>query len=245
MTGDVGTAVHEQAALCRLMHMAALDHGAKAALRQAMDRCRYASPARSPELLREGDLMAGPLLLLSGWAARVKILPDGRRQILNFLLPGELFGLGRQVDPCAACSVVAISAVSYCLAPRAPPGTALDDAYAMSHALDDAYMAAAVVRLGRMNARERLCDLFLELLERLRLSGTAAQDSYALPATQEMLGDALGMTAVHVNRSLQSLRRADELRLASGRLTLPDPEALAARIGRTPVRVTSPQRTAA
>lgn len=239
------TMAHDQPALLRLARIATLDQGAVGALRQAMERRRYASSFHAQELLREGDTVDAPLFMLSGWAARVKILPDGRRQILNFLLPGELFGLGRQADPCAPCSIVAISHVTYCLAPRASPGSALDAAYAMSQALDEAYMAAAVVRLGRMNARERLCDLFLELLERLRLSGNATGDSYALPVTQEILGDTLGMTSVHVNRSLQSLRRAEELRLASGRLNLPEPEALAMRIGRTPIRVSIPRRTAA
>ncbi len=238
-------APHDQPALLRLRRIAPLDQAAVSAIQQAMERRRYASSFQSQELLGEGDIVSAPLLMLSGWAARVKILPDGRRQILNFLVPGELFGLDRHADPCASCSIVAISPASYCFAPRAPPGSALDAAYAMSQALDDAYMAAAIVRLGRMNARERLCDLFLELLERLRLSGTATADSYALPVTQEMLGDTLGMTSVHVNRSLQSLRRAEELRLASGRLTLAQPEGLAMRIGRTPIRVSSDRRTAA
>ncbi len=245
LTSHTATMVQEQPALLRLQRIAMLDQGAMGALQQATERRRYASSFQSQELLREGEVITAPLLMLSGWAARVKILPDGRRQILNFLLPGELFGLGRHADPCASCSIVAISSVSYCHAPRASFGSALDTAYAMNQALDEAYMAAAVVRLGRMNARERLCDLFLELLERLRLSGSATGDSYAFPVTQEMLGDTLGMTSVHVNRSLQSLRRAEELRLASGRLTLPQPEALAMRIGRAPIRVSSLRRTAA
>lgn len=245
LTKHSAITVQDQPALLRLQRIAVLDQSAIGALRQAMDRRRYASSLQSQEIVREGDVIAAPLLMLSGWAARVKILADGRRQILNFLLPGELFGLDRHADPCAWCSIVAISSVSYCLAPAAPPGSALDAAYAMNQALDEAYMAAALVRLGRMNARERLCDLFLELHERLRLSGNVTEDSFALPVTQEMLGDTLGMTSVHVNRSLQSLRRAEELRLASGHLTLSQPEALAMRIGRTPVRVSCKRRTAA
>jgi CRP-like cAMP-binding protein len=220
----------EHAALCRLNALAPLDDAAISAIRHAAARAR--SVPAEHELLVEGEEIAHPLLILRGWAARVRIFPSGRRQILSLLLPGDLIGHCGQSEPCAVSTVIALTDLAVAIAPRSSVSTALHEAYAISAAVEEAYLLAHIARLGRLSAHERICDLLLELLERLQLAGLADETGFDLPLTQEKLADMLGLTAVHVNRMLQLARKQGELSLKSGRLTLNAPAALADRIGR-------------
>lgn len=191
------------------------------------------------ELVREGEEVAQSRLLLSGWAARVRILADGRRQFLSFLLPGDLIGSCRHPRPLAVASVTALTDVTWCWAPDADALPGLAGAYAVSHAMDEAHLLGHVARLGRLSAQERIADLMLELHDRLNAAGLALRGGFHMPLTQEVLADALGLTSVHVNRMLQLMRRDGDLQWRQGRLTLPDPVALARKVGRQPVRVTA------
>jgi CRP-like cAMP-binding protein len=226
---DPSPAVH------RLEALAPLDRRAIDALEAAMQRPRAIRPRC--DLLTEGAEIGEPLLVLDGWAARVRQLADGRRQILNFILPGDLVGLYDQDRPVASSTVMAFTPVLICEAPGRGTSLALDRAYAMSRALDETHLLAQITRLGRFNAHERIADLLLELLERLELAGLASNGRYSLPLTQEVLADALGLTPVHINRMLQQSRRAGELSWSGRDLILRDPEALREQIGRQPVRV--------
>lgn len=195
------------------------------------------TPARR-ELAREGRPVGGARLILSGFAARTAIFADGRRQFLSFLLPGDLLGLCHQSAPLATSTVPAITPVTTCALP--PTGSAtLDAAYAVSGALDEAYLLRQIRRLGRLSAQARIADFLLEMHERLALAGLADQGGFELPFTQEVLADALGLTSVHINRMMQLLRREGDLEWKSGRVTLTDPAQLARKVGRTPVQVTT------
>lgn len=222
-------------AILRLGALADLDADASRVLADAAARSRMVKPRH--EIIVEGEDVKEPLLILDGWAARIRHLSDGRRQILGFLLPGDLIGLCDQHRPIAASTIAAITPMSICAAPAVELSPALRRAYAVSRALEHAYMLAQITRLGRMNAHERLADLLLELLERLKLAGRASGGNFALPVTQEGIADALGLTSVHVNRTLQTMRRDDEIVLKSGSLTVVNPALLADRIGRNPTRV--------
>ena len=224
-------------ALVRLSRLASLDEPAVAAIEGAIAQ---AQPCRNRrELVAEGDPIVGAKLIVRGWAARVRMLADGRRQFLSFLLPGDLVGLCRQPRPIAASTVVALTDLVVCTAPSAAVSPALEEAYAVSHALEEAYLLAHITRLGRLTAQERIGDQMLELLERLELAGIAVNDGFDMPLTQEMLADALGLTPVHVNRMLQLARREGDLHWRNGRLTLPDRVTLADKVGRAPIRVSS------
>jgi CRP-like cAMP-binding protein len=133
--------------------------------------------------------------------------------------------------------VIAITDVELCQAPEPNASPALARIYALSRAHDDAYILAHITRLGRMNAYERLADLLLELFERLELAGLCGGGHYHMPLTQEMLADALGLTSVHINRTLQVLRREGALGLKGRELALSDPSLLRRQIGRAPIRV--------
>lgn len=219
-------------ALRRLASLAPLDTWSFEAIDTALAKVQKVRRRR--DILGEGKPIAGAQLLVQGWAARVRIFADGRRQFLSFLLPGDLIGFCRQPAPLALSTVTTLTEVQIC---PAPDTAALDTAYAMSSALDEAYLLEQIIRLGRMTALERIYSLFLELHERLSRAGLVTQTGFDMPLTQEMLGDALGLTAVHVNRMLQDARRTGLLEVTGGRVRLYDPAALAEQIGRDPVRV--------
>jgi CRP-like cAMP-binding protein len=223
------------AAIRRLALLAPLDDVAVAALDDAAGRRRLVG-ARS-ELLREGLPIHERLLILSGWAARIRLLPDGRRQVMSLLLPGELIGNCHHRNPLAVSTVMALTDVDMCPAPPAEGAPLLGDAYALSAALEEAYLLAQITRLGRLNAEERLIDLLLELMERLSMSGLVSDEGFALPLTQDILADMTGLTPVHVNRMLQLLRSQGDILLKAGQLSFDDAQGLARRIGRSPVRV--------
>lgn len=224
-------------AVVRLARLAALSLDDIAALEVAV-RTASRAPPRA-ELLREGRPVAHAGLLLSGWAARVRLLDDGRRQILSLILPGELFGMCQQPRPIAVSTVVAITPIEWCVAPAAAPGSTFHDAYATSAARQEAALLAQITRLGRMTAAERICDLLLELRERLALAGLASERAFDMPLTQEALGDALGLTSVHVNRTLQALRRDGNVEWHRGQVSLSDPAALSEKVGRVEINVSA------
>lgn len=225
----------EVPAIARLSALARLDAGAVEALERAIASSVVDRP-RS-ELQTEGKPISAALLIVEGWAARMRILPDGRRQFLSFLLPGELVGLCRHERALAVSTVYAITPVRTCRAPDSADHPALARAYALSGALDEAYLLAQITRLGRLSALERLGDMMLELRERLLLAGLLRNGAFDMPLTQEMLADVLGLTPVHVNRMVQQARRQGWLEWRAKRVTVRDPAALATKVGRMPVRV--------
>ncbi|WP_294235900.1 Crp/Fnr family transcriptional regulator [uncultured Sphingomonas sp.] len=227
-------------AILRLSALASLDNADLALLRNAMDAPRI-YPVRHT-FLTLGRPIAEPLLLLQGWAARVRILPDGRRQFMSFYLPGDVIGVSHQAMPLASATVMALTECTVCPAPPAPAGSGLAQAYAVAEALDEAYLLGHVVQLGRLNAQERISDFLLEIYERLSLAGLTVGGSFEMPLTQEMLADALGLTPVHVNRMIQQARRDGELMWKSGRVLLRDPERTARSIGRHSPQVTGTAR---
>ncbi len=224
--------------MTRLAKLATLEQVEVASLRAAeRDQRRYA-PRR--ELMAEGDPIRERAALLSGWACRQRDLPDGRRQILNFLVPGDLIGMDTHRNPLAATTVLAITEVVTCaLPPAGAPGGGLAEAYAVSTALEQHYLLAHITRLGRLSAYERLADWFLETQDRLDLAGLATGDRFPLPLTQEMLADALGLTSVHINRTLQAMRRDGVLIARSGVISLPDRDRLKDLVDYRPARISS------
>ncbi len=101
-------------------------------------------------------------------------------------------------------------------------------ALAWSVARYESMLAEQIVRLGRRNAYERIAHILLELHKRLQAVGLASESSYPTPITQEMLADALGLSIVHVNRTLGRLRRERLVSIDDGRVVLRDVAALAA-----------------
>lgn len=222
-------------ALQRLQALTPLDPAAIVAVSSAIAGA-HSAPARR-DFIIEGSAVTGPRLIVEGWAARVRIMPDGRRQFLSFLLPGDVIGLCDQPTPIACSTITALTRMKLCDAPLAVQSPSLYEAYAISRALDELYLLEHVARLGRMNAQERIYSLLLELNERLSLTGLAQHGGFDIPLTQEMLADALGLTSVHVNRMLQVARQLGAIDWRGRSVVLYDPADLARQIGRAPARV--------
>lgn len=177
---------------------------------------KLCSPARrisaKTDLVVEGDHLDHLHVLLDGWACRFKLLADGRRQITSLLLPGDLCDLDSlyvtksdyAVGTLTACKIATIDRLALRdLAARHP---SISEALGFLMAVDNAMLTERSACLGRRSAREHLAHLLCELLIRLTLVGQASGSGFALPLTQEEIGDALGLTAVHVNRVLQGFR---------------------------------------
>lgn len=176
----------------------------------------------------EGTPSTTVYLVESGWGMRYKLLSDGRRQIVNFVLPGDfvglrssLFGIQNQtVETLTATTAAAIPSAQIMDLFRTHPKIAA--AVSWSSAREEAMMADHIVRLGRRNAYERMSHLLLELLRRLQAAGLAGDRAFDLPVTQETLGDFLGLSVVHVNRTLRRLREEKLIAQENGRLSLLD-----------------------
>jgi CRP-like cAMP-binding protein len=165
------------------------------------------------ELLAEGAHLDRACILLDGWAVRQRVLSDGRRQIFSFLLPGDIYGICARPDGEALFTTVALTPVTvarlamldHALYRSATSAAGRIVREALS--LEECFLVSQVVRLGRQSAYERLINLLLEFHDRLAAVGLVQDRSFNLPFTQEVLSDALGLSTVHTNRTLQQLRR--------------------------------------
>jgi CRP-like cAMP-binding protein len=188
---------------------------------------RYAS---GTELLREGEVIPGPRYILEGWALRTRYLSDGRRQIFGFVLPGDAIGLCEREQPLALTNVVSCTPLVLCDATAARSACLginrdyphIARAHQRATALDEAYLLHQIIRIGRQTAYERLVHLVLELHSRCLAAGLCNETSFELPLTQEVLADSLGLSIVHINRTLQTLRREQLIELRSSLITLKD-----------------------
>ncbi len=186
---------------------------------------------------------SSPRIILSGWACRQRTLGDGRRQIVSFMLPGDpCHGLERPTIP-GTCTVVALTAVVLADAktletavnvnPSLYPG--LTRAVRLLSIYESLSLQDQVVRLGRQTAYERMVHLLLELHERLDTVDMVINNVFPMPLTQEVLADALGLSIVHVNRTLQQIRRDGILEVRGGSVTILDMEVMLALSDFTPV----------
>jgi CRP-like cAMP-binding protein len=171
---------------------------------------------RSPagyELIAEGDELDRPFLLLEGWAVRQRVLTDGRRQIFSFVLPGDGLGFCARSGGVSLCNIVTLTPVTVAPMPllseavRRAQGSPMHEVAWNMLSTEESFMHNQVVRLGRQSAHERLIHLLLEFHDRLGAVGLADNGRFFVPFTQEVLSDALGLSTVHTNRTLQQLRR--------------------------------------
>jgi CRP-like cAMP-binding protein len=164
-------------------------------------------------------------VLFSGWACHQRLMCDGRRMIFSFLLPGDIVGGELKCGPRLA-SMVALTNVTtidipLSSGPESVGGSSkLAGAIAMAKSEADGLLQDQLMRLGRMSGTESMADLLLELHRRLLAVGLAGERWFPLPLRQDVLADALGFSAVHVNRTLQHLRREKLIEYSEGMVTL-------------------------
>jgi CRP-like cAMP-binding protein len=177
-------------------------------------------------VVREDEVPSRGFVLTRGMACRYRNLPDGRRQILTFLPPGDFFDLHVFLLQQSTYSIGTLTRTRLAAIER---NTVIDivanhprlgAALWWSALQEDAMLHERVVALGRRNAQGRIAYLLCELFWRQRAIGMVGDHAIRLPLTQADLADTLGLTPVHVNRMLQALRRKNFITLQRQRLVL-------------------------
>lgn len=184
------------------------------------------------DLIREGDDPQFVNLVLDGWAIRHKMLADGRRQIIAFLIPGDLCDLNVFILKEMDHSIGALTPLKVAQLPRSVFDQIYERHPRITQSLHwDSLVTAAIqrewtVNLGQRSALERVAHLICELVVRMQGVGLCRNFTCEIPLTQNDIAEATGMTSVHVNRTVQELR-ARGLILWKGReLQIPDMAAL-------------------
>jgi CRP-like cAMP-binding protein len=183
------------------------------------DELRFVSSFKRGELvaepgsmiLAEGAHSAQLFTLLSGWAFRFKTLEDGRRQILNYCLPGDLIGLQGSVIGAMDHSVEALSPAVLCVFQRDRladlfrnyPGLGFDVTWLASR--EERMLDENLLSLGRRTAIERAAYLIAFLYQRAAAVGLAEQKALLIPISQQHVADTLGLSIVHTNKTLKKL----------------------------------------
>jgi CRP-like cAMP-binding protein len=203
----------------------------KHALEKAVgQKVRHVAPRE--DIIREGDKPDRVNILLEGFACRYKTLEDGRRQIVSFFIPGDICDvrlfLLKQMDhsiaTLAPAKIAEITAEAFIALTDASPR--LTRAMWWNSLVEEAIAREWVRNIGQRTAYERLAHLFCELFLRMRAVGLANDHTCEMPMTQTELADATGLSAVHVNRTLQDLRGDGLISLRGRTLVIPDLEAL-------------------
>lgn len=196
--------------------------------------------SRRKDITKEGDRPEYVHVMLSGWGARYKTLRDGSRQIVDFVLPGDfcdlhvalLSEMDHGIVALTPCRVARINQAQ--IAALTSENSRIVRAMWWSTLVDQAVLREWVLNLGRRNAFERVGHLLCELHCRMMRLGLVDHDRLSLPLTQEELADATGLTAVHVNRTLQRLRGEGLIELSGGELALLDVAKLQEAVGFDP-----------
>ncbi len=188
------------------------------------------------DIIQEGETPEDVHLITSGFACRYKLLADGSRQIFAFLVPGDFCDLHvfilNQMDH-------SIGTLSRCTVVNIPRDRVirLTEHPAIARALwwvtlvDEGTLREWLVNMGRRQAPERLGHFLCEILTRLNVVGLVTDNAFDFPVTQSELGDTMGLSAVHINRALQTLRSQNLIAFSRGRLTGLDLERLLAFSG--------------
>jgi CRP-like cAMP-binding protein len=171
--------------------------------------------------------------VLSGWAFRYKMLPDGRRQILNYAMPSDLIGLQGSVNDEMQHSVEALTDVMLCVFPREKlwdlytnyPTLAFDITWIAAR--EEQILDDGLTSVGRRTAMERLAYLLLTMFQRAEEVNLTKGNSIQFPFTQQHVADTLGLSLVHTNKTLQRLNATKAMRWKGRRFEILDRDALA------------------
>lgn len=185
-------------------------------------------------ICREQDLHDAVPIICNGWAASVVMLSDASRQILSFLLPGDLVSTALLFEPRSHCLVEAITDVVYRTFKRSDLKATLFKHPELFDKLSKAWIEEKdradqlIVDLGRRTADERIARLMLNLAERLSQRGmTRTTETSAIemefPLRQHHIADATGLTPVHVSKVLSEFRRGGLIKISDRSLTILDP----------------------
>ena len=184
-------------------------------------------------IVREVDRSERLYTLLSGWAFRYKTLADGRRQILNFLLPGDLVGMQAKLFDKSSHGVEALTDVQLCVFAReriwdifrAHPALAYDMTWL--GAREEHFVDESLISAGRRSAAEAVAALTLHLFKRARALKLGDAKAMPFPVTQAHIADAIGLSTVHANRTMRLMRTRKLFELSGGMMRNVDVASLA------------------
>jgi CRP-like cAMP-binding protein len=193
---------------------------------------RMITARKNKDILVAGKHYGAVYVNHTGWLLRYKILHSGSRQVIDFILPGQIFGLQACLFKNGLYSVAAITESSLSEIPLEMIDNVFERSPRLARTLlwsavsETAIVGEHLVDAARRSAYERLSHLLLELFVRLKGVGLANGMSFELPLTQELIGDAIGLTTVHVNRTMRSLREDKLFAIDDKRVTILDFEGL-------------------
>ena len=214
-----------------------LDPEDKALLALATDRPYAVGPHQ--DIIREGEAPDNVHLIVSGMAYRQKITARGGRQIIAYLLPGDFCDLhvfildqmDHTITTLSECQVVDIPRHTILRLTERP---AIARALWWATLVDEGTLREALVNIGQRRAEERMAHFLCEMMVRLDAVGLVADNTFDLPVTQHDLGNTLGLSTVHVNRTLQKLRSRDLITIERRSVTVLDSAALKELCGFNP-----------
>jgi len=179
-------------------------------------------------LIREGDPPTQCSILLSGFSYRQKITGDGARQIMGIHIPGDMLDLQNLYLHVSDHNVQTLVRSEVAFMAKADLQRLAAERPAIAHAffvdtlIDASIFREWVVNVGRRDSRSRIAHLLCEFALRLEAIGLAQDYGYELPMTQEQLADTVGLTPVHVNRTLKSLDADGLIARSKRNLSIPD-----------------------
>ena len=186
------------------------------------------------DLVLQGQSDQAAYILAEGWVCSYKLLRDGSRQVIDVQVPGDFLGLrsvlfrtaDHNIEPITPVEASEVLAIDLLDAFSSTPRLATAVLWAASR--DEAMVVEHLVDIGRRSALERTAHFLLEMGARLKLVGLGTAEGYACPLSQHVLSDALGLSAVHVNRVLRELREAGLVTFHKGKVTFLDFDGLVA-----------------
>ncbi len=184
------------------------------------------------DMVHQGQTNQSAYILAKGWVCSYKLLPNGERQIVDFQIPGDFLGLrsvlfrtaDHNIEPVTQVEASEVLVTDLLDAFAQTPRLATAVLWAASR--DEAMVVEHLVGIGRRNALERTAHYLLEFGARLSLVGLSSKTGYECPLSQYMLADALGLSAVHVNRVLRQLREMGLLTFHRGQVVFDDIDGL-------------------
>lgn len=201
----------------------------------ALLQARPAAPRSAPQdtlLIHEGDPTSSVFVVGTGWAARARLMPEGRELIFQLHLPGDIVGYGPALLGLQSnFSVRALTPITYHVVDRARLATlsttpALAQKLMLRVCRRQRIFEHWFLHVGGRQVEERLAWFLLDLFVRLRRLGLVKDNTFRLPLSQQQIGNAIGATVVHVNRVLRRLREAGLATVRNGKVCLDDPVGL-------------------
>ena len=171
----------------------------------------------SVDLIREGSELSGLIVVLSGWACRYKLLPEGTRQIIAFMIPGDFSDMHTEILAEMDHSISTLTPATIVFIPRDDLDAVIEKrpslvkAFWWTQLVDEGVLRATIVSMGRRTSLERVAHLLSELYFRMLQIGLADRNKCTMPFSQIVLADAVGLTPVHTNRVIKKLRDAGAL----------------------------------